>query len=681
MLISIFYTLQTMTRKIILSLLAVFCIQLANAQKDSLQIQLKTYTPENQHPLLYQVIGQILNSYHYRKLVIDDNLGGTLLKNYLENLDPAKVYFLQSDIDRFESFKFSLDDEILQGNLSKPFDIYNTYQTRLYDRIQYTFALLNQEMDFSMQDSILIDKDLSTWCKTNKEYDALWLRKTKSEALQLKADGKDFKTYSDILRKRYYNLLKQLAKTKNEDVFSFIANSLSEIADPHTNYFSPRAAEDFATSMSLSLEGIGATLQTENEYTKIREVVKGGPADKSKLLFANDRISGVGQGKDGEIVSVLDWRIDDVVSLIRGKKGTIVRLEIIPHDAINNQKKIVEITRDKIVLEDQSAKSSIQERIVNGKKVKVGVVVLPTFYIDIAALQRGDANYKSTTRDVKKLIQDLKKESVQAIIIDLRNNGGGSLQEAVELTGLFISKGPVVAVKDHFGLTKAEEDRDENILWDGPLTVLVNRFSASASEIFAAALQDYDRALIVGEKTYGKGTVQQLTDLNNFVQIDGKKLGQLKLTIAKFYRISGGSTQFNGVDPDIEFPSLYSDKEFGEGASEFALPYDEIKPQYYSKQGNAKGNLAQIKLNHELRMKNSSAYQFLLEDIQNIKESRDKKYLTLNEERYKADQAIGNQKKKDREDQKAKLKEKNKEELNLILDEAVEILIENLSKK
>lgn len=679
--ISIFYNLQTMTRKIILSLLAVFCIQIANAQKDSLQIQLKTYTPESQHPLLYQVIGQILNSYHYRKLVIDDNLGSTLLKNYLENLDPAKVYFLQSDIDRFERFKYSLDDEILQGNLSKPFDIYNTYQTRLYDRIQFTFALLNQEMDFSMQDSILIDKDLSTWCKSNKEYDALWLRKTKSEALQLKADGKDFKTYSDILRKRYYNLLKQLAKTKNEDVFSFIANSLSEIADPHTNYFSPRAAEDFATSMSLSLEGIGATLQTENEYTKIREVVKGGPADKSKLLFANDRISGVGQGKDGEIVSVLDWRIDDVVSLIRGKKGTIVRLEIIPHDAINNQKKIVEITRDKIVLEDQSAKSSIQERIVNGKKVKVGVVVLPTFYIDIAALQRGDANYKSTTRDVKKLIQDLKKESVQAIIIDLRNNGGGSLQEAVELTGLFISKGPVVAVKDHFGLTKAEEDRDENILWDGPLTVLVNRFSASASEIFAAALQDYDRALIVGEKTYGKGTVQQLTDLNNFVQIDGKKLGQLKLTIAKFYRISGGSTQFNGVDPDIEFPSLYSDKEFGEGASEFALPYDEIKPQYYSKQGNAKSNLAQIKLNHDLRMKNSSAYQFLIEDIQNIKESREKKYLTLNEESYKAEQAIGNQKKKNREDQKAKLKEKNKEEINLILDEAIEILIENLPKK
>jgi carboxyl-terminal processing protease len=667
-----------MTRKIILSLVAVLCIQWAHAEKDSLQIQLKSYTPESQHPLLYQVIGQILNSYHYRKLSIDDKLGSTLLKNYLENLDPAKVYFLQSDIDRFESFKYSLDDEIMQGNLSKPFEIYNTYQTRLYERIQFTFALLNQEMDFTLQDSILIDKDLSTWCKTNKEYDALWVRKTKSEALQLKADGKDFKTYTDILRKRYYNLLKQLAKTKNEDVFSFIANSLSEIADPHTNYFSPRAAEDFATSMSLSLEGIGATLQTENEYTKIREVVKGGPADKSKLLFANDRISGVGQGKEGEIVSVLDWRIDDVVSLIRGKKGTIVRLEIIPHDALNNQKKIIEITRDKIVLEDQSAKSSIQERMVNGKKVKIGVVVLPTFYIDIAALQRGDANYKSTTRDVKKLIQELKKESVQGIIIDLRNNGGGSLQEAVELTGLFISKGPVVAVKDHFGLTKAEEDRDDNILWDGPLTVLVNRFSASASEIFAAALQDYDRALIVGEKTYGKGTVQQLTDLNNFVQIDGKKLGQLKLTIAKFYRISGGSTQFNGVVPDIEFPSLYSDEEFGEGASEFALPYDEIKPQLYSKQGHVKDNLAQIKLAHEQRMKTTAAYQFLLEDIQNIKESKDRKYYTLNEEKYKAEQAIGEQKKKNREAQKAKLKESKKEEGNLILDEAVDILVENL---
>jgi carboxyl-terminal processing protease len=670
-----------MSRKLILSLLAIFCIQFAKAEKDSLQIQLKTYAPESQHPLLYQVIGQILNSYHYRKLMIDDKLASTLLKNYLENLDPAKVYFLQSDIDKFNTYQNSLDDEILQGNLAKPFEIYNTYQTRLYDRIQFTFALLNQEMDFTLDDSILVDRDLSEWSKNSKEYDDLWRRKTKSEALQLKADGKDFKTYSDILRKRYYNLLKQLAKTKNEDVFSFIANSLSEIADPHTNYFSPRAAEDFATSMSLSLEGIGATLQTENEYTKIREVVKGGPADKSKLLFANDRISGVGQGKEGEIVNVLDWRIDDVVSLIRGKKGTIVRLEIIPHDAINNQKKIVAITRDKIVLEEQSAKSSIQERVVNGKKIKVGVVVLPTFYIDIAALQRGDVNYKSTTRDVKKLIQNLKKDSVQAIIIDLRNNGGGSLQEAVELTGLFISKGPVVAVKDHFGLTKAEEDRDGSILWDGPLTVLVNRFSASASEIFAAALQDYDRALIIGEQTYGKGTVQQLTDLNNFVQIDDKKLGQLKLTIAKFYRISGGSTQFNGVVPDIEFPGFYSDKEFGEGASEFALPYDEIKPQTYSKLGNAKGNLAQIKAKHDQRMQTSAEYQFLLEDIQNIKESKNRKYFTLQEEKYKAELAIAEQKKKAREAQKAKLKEDKKEEGNLILDEAVQILIENLDNQ
>lgn len=665
-----------MSRKIILSLVALLIIQFAKAEKDSLQIQLKTFSPENQHPILYQVIGQVLNSYHYRKLVLDDKLGSTLLKNLIDNLDPAKVYFLQEDINKFESYKNILDDEIMQGNLSKPFEIYNLYQERLYDRIQFTFALLNNEMDFSANDSILIDRDISSFCKTRKEHDDLWIRKTKSEALQLKADGKDFKTYSDILRKRYYNLLKQLSKTKNEDVFSYVANSLSEIADPHTNYFSPRAAEDFATSMSLSLEGIGATLQTENEYTKIREVVKGGPADKSKLLFANDRITGVGQGKDGEIVSVLDWRIDDVVSLIRGKKGTIVRLEIIPHNAINNQRKIVEITRDKIVLEEQSAKSSVHEKTINGKKIKVGVVVLPTFYIDVAALQRGDANYKSTTRDVKKLIQDLKKESVQAIIIDLRNNGGGSLQEAVELTGLFIKKGPVVAVKDHFGITKSEEDRDESVLWEGPLAVLVNRFSASASEIFAAALQDYDRAIIVGEKTYGKGTVQQLYDLNNFVQIDGKKLGQLKLTIAKFYRISGGSTQFKGVIPDIEFPSLYAEKEYGEGASEFALPYDEIKPQFYEKQGTAKSKLSELKNKHDLRMSQSASYKFLQEDIQNLKESRDRKYATLNEEKYKLDLAIGDKKKKDREAEKAKLKEDKKEEGNLILEEGIQILLD-----
>ncbi|OYU96341.1 MAG: tail-specific protease [Bacteroidetes bacterium B1(2017)] len=667
-----------MIKKFLVGIIALVLFNSAFAN-DSTKVALKTFSAENQHPVLYQLIGQILNTYHYRKVTIDDKLSSTLFDNFIENLDPAKVYFLKQDMDKLEAYRYQLDDDLMKGNVDKAFEIYNLYQTRLYDRIQYTFDLLNQDFDFSKKDSFEIDREHAQWVKSQKEYDALWLRKTKSEALQLKADGKDQKTYTDILRKRYYNLLKQLAKTKNEDVFSFFANSLTEIADPHTNYFSPRAAEDFATSMSLSLEGIGATLQTENEYTKIREVVKGGPADRSKQIFANDKIVAVAQGKDGEMVSVLDWRLDDVVGLIRGKKGTIVRLEIISADAINNKSKIIEIVRDKIVLEDQGAKKSIKVVERNGKKFRVGVIVLPTFYMDVAALQAGNKNYKSTTRDVKKLIEELKQDSsgpIDALVIDLRNNGGGSLQEAVELTGLFIKKGPVVAVKDHFGITKAEEDRDESITWDGPMTVLVNRFSASASEIFAAAIQDYDRGLVIGEKTYGKGTVQNLLDLNSFVEIDGKKLGQLKLTIAKFYRISGGSTQFKGVIPDIEFPSIYSDKEFGEEASEFALPYDEIAPQNYSSLNRAKTNLAALKMSHQARMDSSAGYRFLIEDIANVKESRARKYITLNETQYKAEMEIGEKKKKDREAQKAKLKELHQEEGNLILDESIQLLLD-----
>jgi len=665
-----------MKKQLILLLIGLSLFSTLFAQ-DSLKVSLKSFSAEDQHPMVYQLIGQILSSYHYKKLTVNDELSSKILDNYLENLDPGKIYFLQEDINRFNAWRNQFDDDLLQGNVFKAFDIYNVYQQRMYDRIQFTFDLLNNDMDFSIMDSFLVDRENAQWISSYKEYDELWKKKTKNEALQLKADGKDFKVWTDILRKRYYNLLKQMAKTKNEDVFSFFANSLTEISDPHTNYFSPRAAEDFATSMSLSLEGIGATLQTENEYTKVREVVKGGPADRSKQIKANDKIVAVGQGKDGEMVNVLDWRIDDVVSLIRGKKGTLVKLEILPVDAIGNKTKIIEIVRDKIVLEDQAAKSSLKEVTQDNRKVKVGVIVLPTFYLDLAAMQRGDANYKSTTRDVKKHIIDLKNKGAEAIVVDLRNNGGGSLLEAIELTGLFIKKGPVVQVKDNFGAIEINEDKDESITWSGPLTVLVNRFSASASEIFAAAIQDYNRGLVVGEKTFGKGTVQNIFDLNQFIKIDNKKVGQVKFTMAKFYRISGGSTQFRGVIPDIEFPGLYSSKEFGEEASEFALPYDEIRKADYTLQGNANNKLNEIKELHKKRMANSEYYKFLLEDIQNTQEARNTKYAALNEEVYKKQLAVNEQKKKNRESAKAALKDKNIEEGNLILDEAIYLMLAN----
>ncbi|MFY8019874.1 MAG: carboxy terminal-processing peptidase [Bacteroidia bacterium] len=647
---------------------------------DSTKVVLKNFEPESQHPVLYQLVGQILNSYHLRKLNIDDKLSSNLLDAYLENLDPGKMYFLQQDIEQFEQFRNKLDDDLMMGNVQKAFDMYNLYQKRLEERIQFTKDLLKSDFDLSTKDSLLTNREKAKWAANFKDYDLLWKRKIKLEFLQLKAGGKDAKICANDLIKRYDNLLKQLSKTKNEDVFSFFANSLTEIADPHTNYFSPRMAEDFNTSMSLSLEGIGATLQTENEYTKIREVVKGGPADRSKMLHANDKIVAVGQGKDGEMVSILDWRIDDVVALIRGKKGTIVRLEIIPSDATNSKTKIVEITRDKIVLEDQSAKGSIKEAELNGKKIKVGVISIPTFYLDFAGMQRKDPNYKSTTKDVKRLINELKKDSAQAFIIDLRNNGGGSLQEAVELTGLFIKKGPVVQVKDAYGVASSEEDRDDQIFWDGPLMVMVNRFSASASEIFAAAIQDYHRGIIVGEKTFGKGTVQNMLDLNQFMMMDGKKLGQVKITIAKFYRISGGSTQHKGVIPDIEFPSIYAAKEYGEEASKYALPYDEIAAVSYKALPDNKTTIESLKKSHLERMKSEPEYAYLLEDIKLFNEAKEKAYTTLNEVSFKAEMDAEDVRKKKRDEERKKIKETSKVEPNLILDESLKILLESMNK-
>ncbi len=644
---------------------------------DSTKITLKNFNPEAQHPMVYQLAGQILNSYHYRKLSIDDRLSENLLNEYLKNIDPSKVYFLKQDIESFAAYKHELDDDIMQGKVDKLYDIYNRYQKRVQERIQFTKELLQTNFDFNANDSFLTNREIANWPENYSAYDLLWKNKIKLELLQLKTGGKELKTCVADLNKRYDNLLKQMSKSKSEDVFSYFTNTLAEIADPHTNYFSPRMAEDFNTSMSLSLEGIGATLQTENEYTKVRDVVKGGPADRSKLIHANDKIIAVGQGKDGEMVNILDWRIDDVVSLIRGKKGTIVKLEIIPAESTNNKSKVIEITRDKIVLEDQSAKGSIKQITKNGKTVKVGIIALPTFYIDFAGMQKGDPNYKSTTRDVKKLLKQLTQDSgATSIIIDLRNNGGGSLQEAVELTGLFIKKGPVVQVKDAMGSINSESDKDDKIFWDGPMAVLVNRFSASASEIFAAAIQDYKRGLILGEKTYGKGTVQNMIDLNQFLMIDGQKLGQMKITIAKFYRVSGGSTQHKGVIPDIEFPSIFASKEYGEEASEYALPYDEIKPATYTLYNGKNFPLTLLKANHDKRMKSNDEYRYLTEDIENFNAAKNKHYTTLNETSFKAQSDADEIKKKAREEARKKLKELTKIEPNLILDEGIEILLE-----
>lgn len=639
---------------------------------DSTKVTLKQLSPEPQHQTVYSTAMQLIASYHYQKPKIDDQFSSKAFDNYLKHIDPSKVYLIKSDVEKFEKYRYSLDESIFNGTIEPAFEIFNLYQERMNERIQYAYSLLKDstKFDFTANDSFFVDREKAPFATSTEELNALWLLKLKYECLSFKTSGKSFASYSETIKKRYDNLLKFASKTKSEDVFQLYVNALAELADPHTNYYSPRASADFNTQMSLSLEGIGATLQTESEYTKIREVVKGGPASKTKKLFAGDKIIGVAQG-DSDMVSILDWRLDDVVSIIRGKKGTTVRLEIIPANE-PTKTKVISIVRDKIMLEEQSAKSSIKEVTRNGKKLKFGVITLPTFYIDFAAARKGDPNYKSTTRDVKKLIAELKKQKINGLIIDLRNNGGGSLQEAVELTGLFIKNGPVVQVKDGAGAIKNETDYNPDVFYDGPLAVLINRFSASASEIFSAAMQDYGRGVVIGEKTYGKGTVQNMVSLNEFVQFDNKQLGDVKLTIAKFYRINGSSTQHRGVSPDIEFPSVYADKEFGEEASEFALPWDQIAATKYEPVNLVTTKLGDLRQKHMVRMGNNKEYSYLLQDIEFFKAYNNKMYQTLNADAYKKDNDKIDADKKAREEER---KQRNANaNPDLILDETLEIM-------
>lgn len=661
-----------MLKKIISYSIALLVFITACAQTNTNDV--KQFSPTEQQKLTYQTALQFVSAYHYAKPQFNDAFSQKALKNYIETLDPAKSYFMQEDIDRFKQYENQLDDGIFTGDVTPAFDIFNIYMKRQHDRIEYALSLLSLAPDFSANDSFEVDREKSSYCSSAAAYDKLWRQKVTYELLITKRGKTDTaQKYIQDVRKRYLDLQKFAAKTKGDDVFQLYMNAILETTDPHTNYYTPKSAEDFNQSMSLSLEGIGAVLQMESEYTKIREIVKGGPADKSKQLFAGDKIIAVAQGKDSDMVSVVDWRIDDVVGLIRGKKGTAVRLKVIPASD-QNAIKLIDLVRDKIVLEDQSAKSTVKEIKRNGKKLKVGVITLPTFYIDFAAASRGDANYKSTTRDVKKLIEGLKNQNVNGIIIDLRNNGGGSLQEAIELTGLFIKNGPVVQVKNADGSIRVEQDRDDNIFYDGPLAVLVNRFSASASEIFSAAIQDYNRGIIVGERTFGKGTVQNMVNLNDFINYNDKKLGEVKLTIAKFYRITGGSTQHKGVTPDIELPGVFAADKFGEDASPYALPWDQINMVNFSSTDIVKAKRAAMLKEHNQRMKTSPEYKYLLEDIQSMNAQEAKRYYTLNETLYKAELTKEETLKKEREQARKKDRKDQKDQPDLILEEAEQVI-------
>ena len=533
-----------------------------------------------------KVIAFLLDNNHYRKIKMNDSLSSVILDKYISGLDNSKSYFLAGDLAAFEKYRFTIDDMTRAENVEPAYAIYNLFRKRFNERLDYVIKkLIPQNFDYTEDESYETDRDKEPWCKTDAEVNDVWRKIIKNQALSLKLAGKKPEEIQKTLTERYERLIKTYAREFNsEDVFEVYMNSITEAYDPHTNYFSPSGADRFKQSMSLSLEGIGARLQNDNDYTKVVEVIAGGPAEKSELVHVNDRITAVAQGEAGAFVDVVGWRIDDVVKLIKGPKGTKVKLQILPAETgINGPFKEIILVRDKIKLEDQQAKKKVIEFNQNGKDMRLGVITLTSFYMDFEAYQKGDPNYTSTTRDVQRLIKELQVEGIDGIALDLRNNGGGSLTEAIDLTGLFIKDGPVVQVKDSKNRIEVGTDDNPSIMYNGPLVVLTNRFSASASEIFAGAIQDYHRGVVVGESTFGKGTVQTVIDLHRFINEPNTQVGELKLTFQKFYRVTGNSTQHRGVTPDVKLPTALDPEQFGESSNPSALPWDEIRGTLFQK--------------------------------------------------------------------------------------------------
>ncbi|NVK73927.1 carboxy terminal-processing peptidase [Marinomonas sp. CT5] len=568
--------------------------------------------PPHEYDKVSKELVEMLEAIHYNRPHIDDAISEKAFDYYIDSLDPSKSFFLKSDIDKLSQYKDSFDDALRNGDTQVAYTIYNLFLERLEKRLtslQSKLPEMVKGFNFELDESFNADPEARKWATTEAELDDYWRKRLKNRALTLKLNGENQDKIISILEKRYKNQLKQVDQTNATDVFQTFANSVTAALDPHTTYFAPRASEAFNINMSLSLEGIGAVLQMDDDYTKVVRLIPGGPAATQSDLSPNDRIIAVGQeGKP--MIDVVGMRLDDVVDMIRGERDTTVKLEIAPSKGDTQASKTISIVRKKVKLEDQSAKKEIVEIERDGEKYKVGVITLPTFYSDFAAIQAGEKNYKSSTRDTKKLIEELRKEDISALILDLRNNGGGSLQEANALAGLFIPSGPTVQIRDQSGRVTPLGDLDKSIAYSGPMAVLVNRMSASASEIVAGALQDYGRALILGNQTFGKGTVQVLQDLDK---------GQLKVTQAKFYRISGESTQHKGVMPDIIFPSLIDKKAIGESALKNPLPWDKIHETRYPIYWNMPAYLPILEPRHEARMAKDPNFIAINEQIAEFK--------------------------------------------------------------
>ncbi|WP_425391153.1 carboxy terminal-processing peptidase [Ekhidna sp.] len=594
---------------------------------------LKVLEPLDEHPSEAYVITNLLKRIHYRKLPLNDSISSVIFDNYFESLDPNKAYFYTSDVKQFEKYRYELDDQIPEGKLQFAYDVFDVYRKRALSQIDYVFGLLDTEFDFSKDEIYVFDREDADWPSNQDEQNEIWRKIIKNQALSYKLAGRDWKDISESLTKRYQRIQKAIYQYNSEDVFQSYMNAYTNAYDPHTDYFSPPDAENFQIDMSLSLEGIGARLMQNLDYTQVAEIIPGGPAYKSKQIQKDDRIIGVAQGDDGEFIDVIGWRLDDVVSKIRGPKGSVVRLQILKaSEGINALPDTLRLVRDKINLEQQAAKSEMIPITEGNTTYNLGVITVPSFYLNFEELRAGKEDYRSTTRDVKKLITELEEQGMDGLLIDLRFNGGGSLQEAIEMSGLFIPDGPVVQVRNYDqSVDKMDDEDGGEVFYDGPLAVLVNRGSASASEIFSGAIQDYRRGVIIGESTFGKGTVQNVIDLSRYIRNPELNLGQIKMTLAKFYRVTGSSNQRVGIAPDVQFPSIYSIDDFGEASRENALPWDEIASANYKPTNTVSEELLDH-LNKLYRedLNSDPDLQKLVRDIEKARENRNRKSVSLN---------------------------------------------------
>lgn len=633
--------------KVLVLLLALFSATL-NAEQVS-----TTLEPLPQQARAANFAVRFLAHENYQHLPFDEKMSSAIFDNYMKALDAEKLIFLQSDVDRFTTARTKIALGMLREDLTIPFEIYNLRQQRVAEHINYSRSLLTQGFSFTEKESFELDRKHAVWPKTAQEMNDLWRRRVKNDWLRLKLAGKDDKGIVDILEKRYDNSLKSILRTKGDDVFQIFMDAYATANDPHTNYFGARAAESFDISMKLSLTGIGAELQYRDEYITIRHLIPGSPSELSGKLKEGDRILGVGQGEDGTISDVIGMRITDAVSLIRGPEDSVVRLDVLPAEAgPDDAHALVTLVRKKITLEKQEAKKAILT-IKDGATIHhIGVISLPGFYRDFSAQKSGDKDFRSAARDVSRILEEFKLSKVDGVVLDLRNNGGGSVEEAIELTGLFVAKGPVMQqVDSRSHVTVNSISVTQTPVWNGPLGVLVNHASASASEIVAAAIQDYGRGIVIGEASFGKGTTQTLVNLDKIAKNDKQDYGELKLTVTKWFRINGDAIQLRGVTPDITLPMLTDAENFGESSFDNALAWSHIAPASYNPVGNLTGIVPALTANHNARIGKDRAFRDLQEDIAEFKALRSKNFISLNED----------ERRKERETQQAKLKRREAE--------------------